>query len=129
MKAKLQKFMAGRYGVDDLSRFCGYVTIALLLLGMLYSGFYFLGIILLVYQYFRVFSRDVLKREGENYVFLQYKRRVTAWLAYHKSRITQRKTHHFFKCPSCSQRLRVPKGKGKIAVTCPKCHTRFYKDS
>lgn len=72
-----------------------------------------------------MFSRNVYKRSGENTKFLRMTYPVTSRFKSWKNRWRDRKTHKYLKCPHCKQQLRVPKGKGEITVTCPKCHTKF----
>jgi DNA-directed RNA polymerase subunit RPC12/RpoP len=67
------------------------------------------------------------KPERENFAFLRLKGKFTDFFGYIKMRLNQRKTHRFYKCPSCKQRLRVPKGKGRISIRCSKCGTSFEK--
>ena len=55
--------------------------------------------------------------------------RLRAWFSTQKNLLAQRKTHQIYKCPTCRQKIRVPKGKGKIEIRCPKCQTRFIKKS
>jgi len=131
MKQKLQQFMSGRYGVDQLSKVMMYISLALLLISMI-SGWellYFVAIILLGYSYFRTFSRNISKRYEENQKFLNWKYRLVVRKDQQKKHWEQRKIYHFYKCPSCKQKVRVPKGKGKICITCPKCKTEFIKHS
>ncbi len=131
MKQKLQNFMAGRYGVDQLSRVLMFVSLALLIISMFsrFSLFYLLAIGILVYTYFRMFSRNVSKRYEENQKFLNWKYRMVVKKDRTKKHWEQRKIYHFFKCPSCKQKVRVPKGKGNICITCPKCRTEFVRKS
>lgn len=131
MKQKLQQFMAGRYGVDQLSKVLMYISLALLIISM-FSGlelFYLLAIVLLIYSYFRTFSRNISKRYEENQKFLNWKYRLVVKKDQKKKHLEQRKIYHFYKCPSCRQKVRIPKGKGKICITCPKCRTEFIKHS
>lgn len=130
MKEKLYRFMQGRYGNDQLNRF----LMVLVLVCFVFSLFglkmlYMLGIALLVYAYFRMFSKNIYKRSQENSVYLKYEYKVRQWFATLKRDMNQRKTHHIYRCPSCRQKIRIPKGKGKIEIRCPKCGQTFIKKS
>ena len=84
---------------------------------------------ILVYCYSRMFSRDYNRRYAENQKFLTWQNKIKYKVNNWKRNLTDRKTHHIYKCPSCGQKIRVPRGKGKIIVTCPKCRTEFQKKS
>ena len=81
------------------------------------------------YSYFRILSRNVSKRYEENQRYLNAKYRAVVKKNNLKKRWAQRSTYRFFKCPQCKQTVRVPKGRGKICITCPKCKTEFIKKS
>ena len=127
--------MIGRYGVDDLSRAQIIVSMVLLLVSTFLSAFfrvnilYWLGLALLIYSYFRILSRNVSKRYEENQRYLNAKYRAVVKKNNLKKRWAQRSTYRFFKCPQSKQQVRVPKGRGKICITCPKCKTEFIKKS
>lgn len=133
MKEKLRQFMQGRNGADEISRICSVAVIVLLVFSLItrQSLFYILGFALMIYIYFRMFSRNVTKRKAENQKFLNFRYDTTlAWNRFKKQRKKQwdqRKTHRFFTCPGCGQMVRVPKGRGKICISCPKCRTDFIK--
>lgn len=130
MKEKLYRFMQGRYGSDQLNRFLMILVIicfAVSLFGV--RPFYLLGIVLLIYAYFRMLSRNIYKRSAENSAYLRYEYKVKQKFAKLKRDIKQRKTHHIYKCPSCKQKIRIPRGKGKIEIRCPKCGQTFIKKS
>ena len=131
MKEKLQQFMMGRYGVDDLSRFTLYVMVGLMILNFIIrsSLISFLLLVGLVWIYFRMFSKNHSKRYEENARFLKIKDNVLGRVPREKDLASQRKIYHIYTCPGCKQKIRVPRGKGKIQVTCPKCHTSFIKKS
>jgi hypothetical protein len=123
----LRANMAGRNGIDQLNiaillaafvlnfvaRFVGWLVLSLL------------ATILLVLAAFRILSRNLAKRRAENYRFVTLwtdaKERHSAW----KLRRCQSKEYRFFTCPSCKNRLRVPRGKGRLQITCPRCGQRF----
>lgn len=117
----IRRFMAGRYGHDRLN-------MAILILGVILSvlsifmknalvnvilnlGSYVLLILALV----RCFSRNTYKRYDENRKFLLMVDRI------------KDRSHRYYACPKCRQTVRVPKGKGKISITCPKCREKFIK--
>lgn len=137
MRDKFNKFMQGRYGVDELSRFTMGVALALIILTMFVnivnrsvgSVLDFLGIAAIVYAYFRIFSRNIQQRYAENQKFLQMTSKFRFRFNKEKDLMKQRKTHHIYSCPGCGQKIRIPKGKGKIEIECPKCHTKFVKRS
>lgn len=130
MKEKLYRFMQGRYGNDQFNRFLMIVTVICFILSLFgLSPFYVLGIILFVYAYFRMFSRNIYKRSAENTAYLKYEYKVKQKISVLKRDMKQRKTHHIYKCPSCRQKIRIPRGKGKIEIRCPKCGQTFIKRS
>lgn len=131
MREKIIRFMQGRYGVDAFSKFILGVSVIFLLLSMFFPElpFHFFGTILLIYCYFRMFSKNISKRYQENMTYLKYQNKVTAKIHKWKRKMQQRKTHHIYRCPTCHQKIRVPKGRGRIAIRCPKCNNEFIKKS
>ncbi len=135
MKEKLMRFMEGRYGSDQFSQFLLTVGLISLVVSMLLNGktvgsvFYLLGLIALVYCYFRMFSRNVSKRYAENESYLAKTNGIRRFFEKQKNLMQQRKVYHIYKCPGCKQKIRIPKGKGKIEIRCPKCGATFVKKS
>lgn len=130
LRDRFQQFMTGRYGTDEFSRFLLIVALIFMVLSMFLNGpFYLLAMVLLIYCYFRMFSRNTYKRYAENEKYLEIKNNITGVFQREKDHASQRKDYRFFKCPNCKQKVRVPKGKGKIKIHCPKCHTDFIKKS
>ena len=116
----MQRFMAGRYGHDRLNLTLLVVGCVLCFVQLLVpSG---VGVILtilsealLILSLFRCFSRNTYKRYNENRKFLLLIDKI------------KDRSHRYYSCPKCRQTVRVPKGKGKIAITCPKCREKFVK--
>ena len=130
MKEKLQQFMSGRYGLDNLGRFLNVLALIIFLVGtLLHTQIASIALVLIVINYFRMFSRNFYKRERENMIYLQIRNKFLGFFSSRFRRIKSQKTHCYFRCPSCNQELRVPKGKGKISITCPKCHAVFERRS
>lgn len=131
MKEKLQRCMMGRYGFDELSKICLGLTVILMIVSMFANSplLYILSLALLIYCYFRAFSRNIIKRQQENQRFLNFRYNCTVKWDKFKKHQAQKKIYRFFKCPQCKQMVRVPKGKGKICITCPKCRSEFIKKS
>lgn len=122
--------MSGRYGFDQLNGFLCILSLILVVLGAWLSGFlYWLGLALLLWCYYRIFSRNIQKRYAENMKYLSLQNQAKDWLARQKLRFDQRKVYRYFKCPHCRQSIRVPRGRGRISITCPKCGTSFIKKS
>lgn len=131
MRDRLTRFMAGRNGVDNLSRFLLVLSIILLLVSSFFKNALIgkvlnvLFIAVLVYAYFRIFSRNVYKRREEDGKYLRLKYKLTNNLKVYKQRWVQRRDYKFFTCPSCRSTMRVPRGKGKVKIVCRKCGTSF----
>ena len=131
MKRRFMEFMSGRYGADQLSRFILAVSLILLVLNIFTNLriIYLAALIVLAWCYFRMFSRNIAKRSAENQKYLNMVWKSKVKFGKFKNRIVQSKDYHIYKCPSCGQKIRIPRGKGKICITCPKCRTEFEKKS
>ena len=130
-RERFQRFMYGRYGMDGLGQFILWSAIACMLLSWFikWSGFNLLATVLLILGYFRMFSRNVQKRYQENCIYYRYFNKAKDFFKKQKSYMQQSKTHHIYKCPNCKQKIRIPRGKGRIAITCRRCGTEFIKNS
>nr|WP_297179259.1 hypothetical protein [uncultured Agathobaculum sp.] len=127
----LRRFMAGRYGGDQLNNALLVLSLLLILLER-FTHWRWMTIpvlVLLVLCYFRVFSRNIQARYAENQRFLRWWGQIGVRLRNAGLRFQDRKTHRYYKCPHCKQRLRVPRGRGKINITCPHCRTQFIRKS
>ncbi|MDO4925472.1 MAG: hypothetical protein Q3980_07385 [Turicibacter sp.] len=136
MKEKIMKFMYGRYGNDELNQFLVKLIFVNLILSLFVRSsrflsdlFYYLSIILLIFMYYRMFSKNYSKRYSEKMAYLEYSNKVKVYLDKNNKDKSQRKEFRFYKCPSCKQKVRVPRGKGKISIHCPKCGVDFIKKS
>lgn len=134
MRNWLQKVMAGRYGVDEFSRFLNTVALFSLVLFVLSKNsfslfFWLLAMGSLIWGYVRMFSRNTYKRRAENNAYLTIRYNLTRKLSGLKQRMQQKKYYRFYKCPKCGITTRVPKGKGTIRITCPKCGEIFQRKS
>jgi len=129
-------FMYGRNGMDRLSQFMLYFSLFLLIasaiLFSLLSGnnisatiLQYAAVVLLVLSYFRAFSRNLVKRRNENSQYLKTVYPISNWFRSKRHRLEMRKNYKFFTCPDCKTTLRVPRGKGRINLTCPRCHAKF----
>lgn len=126
---KMQSFMAGRYGYDELSRAMSIIALICLLVAM-FTGWPLLStvaLILWVWALIRSYSKNFSKRQLERQSYLRLTGRIKGWFGTKKRAWSERKTHCYFKCPNCKKTLRVPKGKGKIKITCPECKTQITK--
>ena len=121
LSAGFRNFMAGRYGTDKLNMVILSVGLALSLLSVffLYPPVNLLLVVLsyglMIWAIFRALSRNTYKRYQENRKFLQLTGRA------------KDRNNRYFDCPKCRQMVRVPRGKGKISITCPRCHEKFIR--
>lgn len=132
LKYSLYRFMNGRYGTDQLN-------MALLILSILVSligGIFFnrsIVVSLIVYALsiiiiYRGFSKKIYKRQQENLKFKRLIQPIKSQYKIIKLNLTQKQFKHV-QCPRCHRTLRVPRGRGKIEITCPHCHVAFDKRS
>ena len=124
--------MYGRYGMDELSRFLTYAGLLVLIVSMFLpqavkTVAFIIAVSIIIFTYFRTFSKSFEKRRAENARYLGHRLRITTWFKLRRDMWKQRKEFRFFKCPSCKAILRVPKGKGKLRVVCKKCGTAFQR--
>ena len=130
-REKFAGFMVGRYGADRLGQFLIGVSLFFLLLGIFIRKPWvdILAFACLILCYFRMFSKNIGKRYKEEQVFEGLRYSVTEKFRKYKFRIREKKEYHIYKCPNCGQKIRIPRGKGKISIHCPKCNTDFVKKS
>lgn len=129
-----RRFMYGRYGTDQFSNFLFVIYVLLVVVQMIFRrtpaafAIMVVSYAVVFYYFFRTFSRQIYKRQRENQKFMQLWNPVKGYFRYVKMRFQERGgTKKIFRCPKCHQIIRVPKGKGKIAITCPKCRFEFLK--
>ncbi|GEP64432.1 hypothetical protein [Clostridium beijerinckii] len=126
---RLRRFMFGRYGGDELSKALLILSfILLLIMNFVPKDLRFLTILAyipVIICMFRIFSRNIYKRRNENYKYLKIKNNIVMWFKNNINRIKTLKNYKYYTCSNCKQKLRVPRGKGKISITCPKCNSSF----
>lgn len=125
---KLINFMVGRYGMDNLNKFIWWSGIALWLFGFILG----IGVLsklalafFIIYVY-RMLSKNYNQRYNENQLYLKHTEKFRHRLSELKKKHEYKKTHKIYKCPKCKKSLSVPKGKGKIEISCP-CGHKFRK--
>jgi ATPase subunit of ABC transporter with duplicated ATPase domains len=156
MREKLQRFMMGRYGVDSFGKFLTGAILFLIVVSFFWktTGLNLVLLFGIAYSYFRMLSRNYAKRLAENQKYMQMTAGIRNWIGKSKrnaaqrnktqrntaqrntaqknttqKNTTQRKQFKYFTCPKCGKKVRVPKGRGKICITCPECNHEFVKKS
>ena len=129
IRSSFASFMAGRYGADQLGMTMLWTALILSIVG----SFSRVGLLtlmadaLLLLMFWRMLSKDRLKRQHENQTYLQKtygaRKAVTEWV----NRMKNGKKYRYFTCPQCKTRLRVPRGVGNITITCKGCGNKFDK--
>ncbi len=127
MRDKLRKFLYGRYGRDSFSEFTLTISLIFLLISLFLKGskvyilVYGVAMGFLIYSMYRILSKDIRHRQLENLKYINFKNKIKGKLNFNKKKIADRKDYKYFKCEKCGQNLRVPKKKGRVTITCPKC--------
>lgn len=138
MSDRFRNFMRGRYGVDQLSNGLVWLFFILILIGMLTGNaiFTWISLIPMIISYYRMFSKNFSKRYNENRIYTNMMSpvynlmdKIKGFFSRKIKRFKARKEFKYFKCPNCKQELRVPRGRGEITVTCPKCKQSFDRKS
>lgn len=124
---QLRKFMYGRYGFDQFSRAIIMSALLITLLASVTRSSILLGLsyVPLAYAMFRMLSKNTQKRARENYVYCEIIRKIKVQFKNNRLLLFGSKTHKFFRCKNCRQMIRIPRGKGKICISCPKCRSEF----
>lgn len=130
----LRRVMAGRYGNDQLGNFLFAVYLLLFVLQLMFRTTVIspvcilLSYFVIILYFFRCLSRNIYKRQMENQKFLKAWNPVKNYFKFCRLRMKERSgTKKLYRCPKCHQTIRVPKGRGKIAISCPKCRFEFIK--
>ena len=129
MREKVYHFMQGRYGMDAFSGFLIGTGLAVAVL----NAFFKSNLLMLfswgfvIFAYTRIFSKNRERCIAQNVWFYNHTKAVRDFMQKEKSRMQIRKTHHIYTCKKCGQKIKIPRGKGKIMVTCPKCRNEFLK--
>lgn len=124
---RLIDWMQGRNGSDELGT-CALVVALLLIVINVFLHTLFLNLVaiaLMVYAWWRMSSKDLEARESENATFVELTGPVARWLRNPAAAASESREYKHLKCPECGQKVRVPRKKGKIRVTCPSCHNKF----
>lgn len=145
---RFSNFMSGRYGADDFGRFLNKLVLVLLIVSLFSVLFapleiaWPIAIALMIYSYYRMFSKNFGARNRENEWFLRVFKKKKSYgyngygngYSYNSRTMTDKekkaldkKTHRIFKCPNCTQKIRVPRNKGRICIKCPNCRIEFIK--
>lgn len=126
-----RNMMYGRYGYDQLTLALLIASFGLSLIGRMTGAtvLYYLSWAPMGWAWVRFFSRNVSARANENQKFLGAWSGIKGWFTGKRGELQARKVYRFFTCPTCHQKLRVPKGKGRVSIRCPKCGTEFIRKS
>lgn len=132
MLEKFKKFMVGRYGIDQLSSGLNILFFILVLIGFFTHNpiFLYLSLIPMFYNYFRIFSKNFSKRYNENRIYTNMMSPIYNFFEKMKLKINKNKKrdkvkYKYYHCKNCGQELRIPRGKGKVVITCPICKHSF----
>lgn len=123
MREKFARFMYGRYGVDELSRFLLIAVLVVVIVNLFFPSSLWTVLMVagIVFIYYRMFSKNHARCYAQNQWYLSKVRKLSCY--------KDLRTHHIYTCKSCRQKIRIPRGKGRIMVRCPRCGYEFIKRS
>jgi hypothetical protein len=126
---QFRRFMYGRYGFDRLTRDLVILSMLVTLVSSITKllPLYILSYIIILYALFRAFSKNISQRSKENMIYQRRTGPIGKWLYHLKLALIGTKTHKYYQCSRCKQTIRVPRGRGKISITCPKCRNEFIR--
>ncbi len=133
---RFMKFMYGRYGIDELGKDMLIAAIAVSVIGMIFNLFSLkivalalnaVNIVLIAFIIYRAFSKNINRRVMENHAYLAKTQKMRTKSKLYRTMFRERKQYRYIKCPGCKNYCRVPKGKGKIKITCRVCAKQFTK--
>ena len=124
MQMALARFMTGRNGMDNLAYHALWGSVIFSLLSI-FLPVGLISTVLLVYAVFRMLSRNIGKRQAENARYIQFCEKLGREVRQFFARLKGMKTHKYFRCPSCRNRLRMKRGSGEKLITCPVCRNQF----
>lgn len=126
-KGKLEEFMRGRNGADELGVACLELAVILAIINIFAGNavVYVITLALLAYAIFRMVSTNVNQRRRESMAFAEKLGPVRPWISNPAAAYKNARTYKHATCPNCHQRVRVPRGKGHIRITCPRCKQKF----
>lgn len=131
LQQKIAVWLSGRNGSDELG-ICVLIVASLLLLINIFVRSIILSVcalLLIGYCCWRMASRDIEARETENVVFMDFVSPIMPWFRNPGAAAKELREYKHLTCPECGQRVRVPRKKGKLRITCPKCQTKFEAKS
>lgn len=126
---QIRRFMYGRYGFDQYSSTLVFISLILSVIATFtrFTPLFFISYVPLVYAIYRILSKNIAKRSHENLVFFNLVTSIRNKFKNFKLVLVGTKTHKYYRCDRCKQIIRVPRGKGKISITCPKCKAEFVR--
>lgn len=122
-------WMQGRYGKDELNQFLLLVSLVPIFISLFFPKVLYVALIPAGFAIYRWYSKDYAKRRKERDIYIRTFEDVAQWIKVQHRKWEDRKTHRYFTCDKCKAVFRVPKGKGKIEVTCPKCGDKKIRKS
>ena len=134
---RIQQFMIGRYGSDRFTFFLSITGCVLSFISNFFryskniyavgTALYLIGTLMIFYGVFRTLSKNYEARRKELNWYLRVSEKPKVYVKLIINQTRDRKTHRYFRCKACKTVMRVPKGRGKIEITCPKCRMKVIK--